>query len=163
MILKLNDSVVGEKTVPPNRLVRFSVPWRPGVLTASALDDKGSVKGTCSLRSLGTETELSVQPEKETVFPGEICFIRLRYTDEYGDVLPLERGIMQVAAEGGELLGLGSACPYNRIGFMANQTDTYYGEALAAVRAGKEGTIRISATDGVYSGESSVQILQPER
>ena len=158
VILKLNDSVAGKKSVPPNHLVRFSIPWHPGVLTATALDERGSTIGTCTLQSLGSETRLSVLPEKTTVSPGEVCFIRLRYTDEYGDVLPRERGILQVEVEGGELLGLGSACPYNRIGFTARQTDTYYGEALAAVRAGRDSLIRISATDGIYHVNAAITI-----
>ncbi len=40
-----------------------------------------------------------------------------------------------VEVTGGKLLGLGSAYPFNEIGYCTNRTDTYYGEALAVVRA----------------------------
>lgn len=158
--LRLNGTLLGRKTVPANHIVRFSVPWHPGILTAVALDKQGAETGTSELRSLGTETLLTVSPEKPTADPGEICFVRLRYTDEHGEVLPTERGILQVSAEGGELMGLGSACPYNTLGFTGARTDTYYGEALAAIRAGKNGRVRISVTDGTRSGNAEIVILK---
>ena len=158
VVLKLNDTVVGKKAVPRSLLVRFTVPWQPGILTAEVLDEQGSVSGTCSLRSLGKETRLSVIPEKEEAAPGEICFIRLRYTDENGDVLPRQRGTLQVRVENGELLGLGSGCPYNRTGFTTDRTDTYYGEALAAVRAGEDGPIRIIVNDRTYYGNAEIKV-----
>ncbi len=160
VVLRLDDSVVGRKAVPPSQIVRFSVPWQPGILSASALDAQGALIGTCQLQSLGEKTFLRVLPEKQTALPGEVCFIRLRYTDEYGDVLPRERGVLRVTVEGGELLGLGSACPYNRFGFVTHQTDTYYGEALAVVMAGADGAVRISVTDGTYTAGAVVPIVQ---
>ena len=156
--LKLNGVVLEKKKVPSNLAVRFSVPWQPGVLTASALDEKGNIIGSSSLRSLGSNTLLSLLPEKPTVSPGEICFVRLRYVDEYGEVLPTARGILKVRVDGGELLGLGSACSYNPIGFVSDRTDTYYGEALAAIRAGGEGLVKIDAMDGTYSGSAVITI-----
>ena len=161
VVLKLDDRVVGKKGVPPNCIVRFPVTWQPGVLTAFVLDEQENVAGSCRLQSLGRETRLAVLPEIETAVPGEVCYIRLRYTDEYGDVLPRQRGMIRLTVEGGELLGLGSGCPYNPIGFTTDQTDTYYGEALAAVRAGRNGLIRISAADGTYSGDAVINIQEP--
>ena len=47
---------------------------------------------------------------------------------------PLARGDIRVAVEGGTLLALGSACPYNERGYLTDTTDTYYGQALAIVK-----------------------------
>ena len=66
---------------------------------------------------------------------GEVCFIQLAYTDEMGVVKPLERGRIDVSVEGGELLGLGHACPFNTDGFHHTYTTTYFGRALAVVKA----------------------------
>ena len=158
--LKLNGIVLEKKKVPSNLVTRFSVPWQPGVLTASVLDEHGAPVGSCRLQSLGKKTFLSVLPEKPKASPGEICFIRLRYTDEYGDVLPRERGLLQIDVEGCELLGMGSACPYNPLGFTGSRTDTYYGEALAVIRAGGDSPVRISATDGTYTGSAVIPVAE---
>lgn len=67
--------------------------------------------------------------------PGRLCFVRLRYTDANGITKPLERGRITVDVEGGRLLGLGCAAPFNLDSFVSNETGTYYGEALAVVEA----------------------------
>ena len=59
---------------------------------------------------------------------------------------------------GGELLALGSACPYNELGFGSCDTDTYYGEALAIVRAEGD-TVELTVTDGMLSGRVSVPVV----
>ena len=74
--------------------------------------------------------------------PGHLAFIRLKYTDREGLVKPAERGLIDVEVEGGTLEGLGSACPYYELSYLDSRCDTYYGEALAIVRAGESGEIR---------------------
>ncbi len=146
--LRLEGRTLARKRIRRDCLAVFTVPWAPGVLEAVAFDEEGREMGRCALRAAGQRTLLAAQPEKQLVRPGEVCFVRLRYVDEQGDVLPLARGILTVKVEGGELLGLGSACPYNEIGYCTDRTDTYYGEALAAVRAGDDGQVRLTVTDG---------------
>ena len=63
--------------------------------------------------------------------------MRLRYTDEDGIWRPLEKHTLKVTVENGTLLGLGSANSYVRGNYTADTADTYYGEALAVVRAGR--------------------------
>ena len=157
--LQLNGKTVAKKSPKHDCIVRFSLPWEPGTLEAVSYDESGKQIGSCSLRSCGKETVLSAQPEKAEVRPGEICFIRLKYTDENCDVLPLERNILTVTVEGGELLGLGNACPYNEIGYITEQTDTYFGEALAAVRAGDQGKIALTVTDGTLTDKVNIPIV----
>ena len=146
--LRLEGRTLARKRIRRDCLAVFTVPWAPGVLEAVTFDEAGREMGRCALRAAGQRTLLAAQPEKQSVRPGEVCFVRLRYVDEQGDVLPLARGILTVKVEGGELLGLGSACPYNEIGYCTDRTDTYYGEALAAVRAGDDGQVRLTVTDG---------------
>lgn len=78
----------------------------------------------------------TLDAEEPTVKPGHLCYIRLRYTDENGITKPLVRGSIQVQVRGGTLVGLGSACPFNKHSYLDSETDTYYGEALAIVRMG---------------------------
>ena len=73
---------------------------------------------------------------------------------------PLERGILNVEVTGGKLLGLGSACPYNEIGYLTSKTDTYFGEALAVVQAGEGEVIELNVSDGRHTGKAVVSICQ---
>ncbi len=100
---------------------------------------------------------LSVLPEKTQVKEGEVCFIRLKYTDGNGAVKPLERGIINVAVSGGELLAIGNACPFNKLGYTGCETDTYYGEALAVVKANGE-NFSVTAGDGRYTGSAEITV-----
>ena len=91
-----------------------------------------------------------------SVKPGHLCYVRLRYTDENGITKPLARGSIQVQVRGGTLVGLGSACPFNKHSYLDSETDTYYGEALAIVRMGDGDAMTIAASDGEYSAELTV-------
>ena len=105
---------------------------------------------------LGGTTRLTLDAEEPTVKPGHLCYIRLRYTDENGITKPLARGSIQVQVRGGTLVGLGSACPFNKHSYLDSETDTYYGEALAIVRMGDGEAMTIAASDGEYSAELTV-------
>ena len=100
---------------------------------------------------------MSVVPEKTVVKNGEVCFVRLKYADEAGNVKPLERGVIDVKVDGGELLAVGNACPFNAIGYMSGKTDTYYGEAMAVVKATSD-VVTVTATDGKYDGGAQIQV-----
>lgn len=52
--------------------------------------------------------------------------------------------------ENGTLLGLGNACPYNPDGYWKNTASTYYGEAMAVVRAGAH-PVRVCVVDETQS------------
>lgn len=81
-----------------------------------------------------------------------MAFVQLRYTDENGTVKSLERGTVTVKVRGGTLLGLGSACAYSERGYLSDTTDTYFGEALAVVRADTDAdTVELTAADGTHN------------
>ena len=124
-------------------------------MTAVALDENGNEISRNSLKTAGDKTVLTVQPEKSAAEVGEVCFFRIKYTDEKGIVKPLERGIVDVTVMGGELLAVGCACPYNEIGFSSGRTDTYYGEALAVVRATSK-SMTVTATDGKMTASANL-------
>ena len=103
---------------------------------------------------------LSAQAEQSAVPAGKLCFVNLRYTDEKGIVKMLERNQISVTVTGGELVALGNACPYNAEGYGNSVTSTYFGQALAIVRAGKSGTLRIEASDTERTAATTVEILK---
>lgn len=154
--LVLNGHTVGSKTLKNDCLARFSIPYESGTLEAVSYDAADHEIGRCKLQSAGGTTRLALDAEEPTVKPGHLCYVRLRYTDENGITKPLARGNIQVQVRGGTLVGLGSACPFNKHSYLDSETDTYYGEALAIVRMGDGEAMTIAASDGEYSAELTV-------
>ena len=154
--LVLNGHTVGSKTLKNDCLARFSISYESGTLEAVSYDAADHEIGRCKLQSAGGTTRLTLDAEEPTVKPGHLCYIRLRYTDENGITKPLVRGNIQVQVRGGTLVGLGSACPFNKHSYLDSETDTYYGEALAIVRMGDGDAMTIAASDGEYSEELTV-------
>ena len=154
--LVLNGHTVGSKTLKNDCLARFSILYESGTLEAVSYDAADHEIGRCKLQSAGGTTCLTLDAEEPTVKPGRLCYIRLRYTDENGITKPLARGNIQVQVRGGTLVGLGSACPFNKHSYLDSETDTYYGEALAIVRMGDGDAMTIAASDGEYSAELTV-------
>lgn len=156
--LVLNGHTVGSKTLKNDCLARFSIPYESGTLEAVSYDAADHEIGRCKLQSAGGTTRLTLDAEEPTVKPGHLCYVRLRYTDENGITKPLMRGNIQVQVRGGTLVGLGSACPFNKHSYLDSETDTYYGEALAIVRMGDGEAMTIAASDGEYSAELTVPV-----
>ena len=156
--LVLNGRTVGSKTLKNDCLARFSIPYESGTLEAVSYDAADHEIGRCKLQSAGGTTRLTLDAEEPTVKPGHLCYVRLRYTDENGITKPLARGNIQVQVRGGTLVGLGSACPFNKHSYLDSETDTYYGEALAIVRMGDGDAMTIAASDGEYSAELTVPV-----
>ena len=154
--LVLNGHTVGSKTLKNDCLARFSIPYESGTLEAVSYDAADHEMGRCKLQSAGGTTRLTLDAEEPAAKPGHLCYVRLRYTDENGITKPLARGNIQVQVRGGTLVGLGSACPFNKHSYLDRETDTYYGEALAIVRMGDDDAMTIAASDGEYSAELTV-------
>ena len=154
--LVLNGHTVGSKTLKNDCLAKFSIPYESGTLEAVSYDAADHEMGRCKLQSAGGTTRLTLDAEEPTAKPGHLCYVRLRYTDENGITKPLARGSIQVQVRGGTLVGLGSACPFNKHSYLDSETDTYYGEALAIVRMGDGDAMTIAASDGEYSAELTV-------
>lgn len=156
--LEVNGVKMGEKRAKNDCRFQFLVPYQNGTLEAVALDEGGRELGRTALVTAGTETELRAMPEKDRVASGRLCYIRLAYTDKNGVGKPLARGELTVEVEGGTLLALGNACPYNERGYLTDKTDTYYGQALAIIRAGDSERILLTATDGGRTAQAVVPI-----
>ncbi|MCC8181956.1 MAG: DUF4982 domain-containing protein [Clostridiales bacterium] len=154
--LLLNGQELGRKKRAKNCRTPFRVTYQPGELTAVAYDENGAELYRTSLHSAGDETLLTLSPETETVSSDGLCYVRLKYTDEEGEVKPLVRGDVHVTVQGGTLLGLGSACPYNERGYLTDTTDTYYGEALAIVKPDGAGTVTVRGESPFGSAEAVV-------
>ena len=155
--LYVNGKKVAKKKFKKNCRFDFKIKYFGGEITAVNRDKNGKELSRNFLKTAGDETMLSVIPEKTEAAKGEVLFVRLKYTDKDGIVKPLERGILNVTVEGGELLALGCACPFNAMGYSGTKTDTYYGEALAVVKATSD-RVTVTASDGKLTGEGTIVV-----
>ena len=160
--LFLNGKKVGSNTLKNSCDTRFKVEYQPGMLETVVYNQKGKEISRNTLYTAGKETELRAIAEEQSVQKDHLAFIRLQYTDKNGTVKPLKRGILKVSVKGGKLLGLGNACPYNEIGYCTNETDTYWGEALAVVQADGSGDVvlEVQEIDGKQLKGRTVVTLQ---
>ncbi len=156
--LLVNGKQVGQKKLGKNCRFEFRTKYYGGEVTAVACDADGNELSRSSLRTAGDETVLSVRPEERSVPAGKLAFVRLDFTDNAGEIKPLERADVKVEVENGELVALGNACPYNPRGYASDVTDTYYGSALAVVRVGEKGSTVVKATGGDMKGVAVIDI-----
>ncbi len=161
--LSLNGTPQGEKPVGADFRVSFDVPYHAGKLVAEALDSTGTVTSTASLRSAGKKTQLFVEAEQGQIAPDGLGFVRLRYADGQGITKPLASGEICVSVDGGELVALGSAAPYNERSYLSHVTDTYFGEALAVVRPSGAGLVTLSATSPHGAAEAQIAVRASDR
>jgi beta-galactosidase len=156
--LFINGKIVGSKNVKNDCRAIFKTRYYDGEIKAIAYDETGNILAETLLKTAGDNTKLSLFPEQPTIkADGDLCYVRMQYTDEQNIVKPLERGNIKVTVEGGTLIGLGNACPYNERGYLTDTTDTYYGEALAIIKPLGSGKIVIRAKSKL--GNSSTEVL----
>lgn len=156
--LLINKKSVGRKVIKQGCRATFNTFYENGEISAISYDEDGNEINRSSLNSGEEETVLKVIPEENKVEAGKLVYIRLKYTDINGIIKPMERHKIKIKVEGGKLIGLGSACPYNTLGYTGEVTDTYYGEALAIVKAEGERDITFRADDGLRKVEVSIEL-----
>ena len=144
--LLINGRSVGRKKLKKARAA-FKTTYATGEVTAVSYDKNGAEIGRYTLKTAGQETELRAKPERSKVRPEGLIFVPIQYTDREGIWKPMEKHRVRVTVEGGKLLGLGNACPFYRGNYTDEETETYYGDALAVVQAGMQGTVRITVRD----------------
>ena len=153
----VNGQSVGKKKVKKAR-ANFRVTYHDGEITAVSYDASGNELGRDTLRTAGSETELRLEPETASCRPGEMVYLRMRYTDENGEGKPMEKHRVSVSAENGTVIGSANASPYFKGNYAQSQVPTYFGEALAVVQAGEKGTLRVSISDGERTDTKEIRI-----
>ena len=126
---------------------KFHIPYEDGEITAVSYDKNGQEISRQTLMTANEETVLHIRPEQKTVKAGRLLFIPLQYGDSAGNWKPMEKHHLKVTVENATLEGLGSACSYVEGNYAQNTVDTYYGEAMAVVRAGEAGSVKITVSD----------------
>ena len=145
--LLVNGKNVGKKKVKKAR-ANFRTAYHDGSITAVAYDKAGREIGRDVLTTAGPETELRLEPEKTVVKPGEMVYLRMRYTDSKGEIKPMEKHRVHITAENGLVMGTANGSSYFQGNYAQDTVPTYFGEAQTVVQALEPGTIRVVAEDG---------------
>lgn len=154
--LYVNGNCVGTKELKKDCRAVFKTIYQPGELKAVAFDAQDQKTAECVLQTAGEETRLTLEPELNKVSGNDLLYVRMKYTDDKGTVKPLARGEIKVKAEGGKILGIGSACPYYVKSYLGDTADTYYGEAMVIIQPEKAGKITVTAESGY--GNARVEV-----
>lgn len=185
--LFINGHEVGRKTLRNECIARFTCRYEPGVIEAVTYDSQGCEIGRHHLHSADSDTRIRavldslngeltqyVSFDREvtkcdnkdnngissSLRRGHLAFVRLQYTDCNGIVKPLMRGRLTVEVDEGSLVGLGSAAPFNLDSYTHNETGTYYGQALAVIKADDDAadSVTIRVHDGTYATELTIPV-----
>ena len=155
--LFINGKSAGRKKLKECRAI-FKVKYEPGTVTAAAYDASGRETGRSELCSADSGLTVAVRPEKTVAKPGEIIYVPVNIEGSNGVVESAADRLLNVTVEGGELLAFGSANPCTEEQYHTGSFTTYYGHALAIVRAGESGSVKITAGGGSMSGSAEITI-----
>ena len=142
--LFLNGKKLGSR-VPKECRATFKTKYIPGMIEAVAYDAMGRELGRCALETAKC-ADIHVQPEKDTVTSGEICYVPISIGDGTWVECNADRKLT-VTIEGGELLGFGSANPRTEERFLDCCYTTYYGRAMVIFRANRSGRVMASTAE----------------
>ena len=125
----------------------FKVEYQPGTIAAVNYDANGHAVSRSELKT-ADKPVLTVALEKNTAVPGEVLWIPVNVQDKHGVVESNADRQVTVTVEGGELLAFGSANPRTEERYDSGTFTTYYGRAMAVVRAGEKGQVTVIARSG---------------
>ena len=114
---------------------------------AVSYDKNGQEISRQTLMTANEETVLHIRPEQKTVKAGRLLFIPLQYGDSAGNWKPMEKHHLKVTVENDYARRAGKVPALCRRNYAQNTVDTYYGEAMAVVRAGEAGSVKITVSD----------------
>ena len=89
-----------------------------------------------------------------------MVYFRVRYTDETGEVKPMEKHTVRFEAENGTLMGAANGSCSFKGNFAGSEAPSYFGELQAIVCAGAPGVLRVCADDGERKTVTEIQIAE---
>ena len=136
----------------------FQIKYAPGKLEAVAYGPDGRELGRSALETAEAPLHIAIKPEQATVRPGDLIYVPVTVEGANGVVESNADRKLSVTVDGGQMLGFGSANPRTEERFDAGEYITYYGRALAVVRAGGTGAVTITASDGEKTANAEITV-----
>lgn len=158
--LLINGKSVGKKKVKAYKTL-FKTKYMPGTLTAIAYDASGNEIGRQELISAEGAECITVRPEENEVKVEDIVYVPIQIEGQNGIVESNADMGIHVSVEGGSLLGFGSAVPKTLENYNDGYFHTYYGRALAVVKAERAGIIKVKAvSDNGLHAQAEVTVTE---
>lgn len=151
--LYLNGNRIGRRKTKDDRAV-FKTRYRSGELEARAIDKDGNLISSHKLQSAQGEIGIKLKAEHAVIGKGHLLYVDVRIADKNGTIESNADERVTLTVKNGTLLALGSANPKTEESYLAGSIKTYYGRALAVIRADEIGKIEITATGNSLSGET---------
>ncbi len=142
--LYLNGELVGRARTE-NGVARFDVPYEPGELVARSYGILFK-KGESSLRTAEGEERIVLRPEVTETSEGKIVFVNVDIVAANGEICTYADNELKIDVDGGLLKGFGSGLPVTEARFDSGCYPAYYGQALAAVKAGNARNLKITVS-----------------
>ena len=155
--LLLNGKSLGKKKLKEMKAI-FKTKYASGKLTAVAYDTTGREVSRTDLNSATGRPRVVVKPEVTAAKSGEIVYVPVEIVGDNGIVESNADKTLTVSVSGGELLAFGSANPCHEEQYHTGTFTTYYGRALAIVRAGESGVVTVTV-DG-ENAAADIQIVK---
>lgn len=156
--LFINGKSVGKKK-PKKAIAKFRAAYENGEISAVSYNAAGEEIGRDTLVTAGAQTELRLEAEKTTCRPGEMVYLRMRYTDKNGEVKPMEKHLVSVSAENAVVMGTANGSTYFKGNYAQSKVPTYFGEAQTVVCAGESGTVKVTVTDGSLTAQAEIMCI----
>lgn len=156
----LNGRELG-RSKPEKGIATFDIPYEKGTLAVDALKN-GRVCGHSELHTVGAAAKVSVVPEKTALQADnrDLCYFRITVEDAAGSRVPDAGNELVCLTEGGELLGIFSGDPKNEDQYTSNRCHAFQGRALAVVRTGTPGTVKVTVgSAGLANGSAAVTAI----
>ena len=156
--LLLNGKSLGKHKIKAYKTM-YKTKYQSGTLTAIAYDASGREIGRSEIHSANGTAKIAVEPEKAEAKPGEILYIPVNIVGDNGIVESNADCKVTVHVEGGELLAFGSANPCTEEKYDSGSFTTYYGRALAVVRAGDGSSLVVTAQSKQNTARAEIMIV----
>lgn len=137
-----NGKKIKSASVKENR-AKFKINYIPGVLEAVAIDANGNEIARNKLVSAKDNINVVLRSEEDVVKQNDIVYVNVTIEDEDGIVEANADRKIKIEVENGELLAFGSANPRLTEDLHSGEFKTYYGRALAIIKANNRGTLKV--------------------
>ena len=148
--LYVNRRGVGRQKVHEYKAKFRNIPYEDGNIVAVACDKSGKEISRAVLRTATGDTRIRIAADKKVLAANgqDLCFAEINLTGKNGVVRSAADQKLTVKVEGaGTLQAFGSARPNMAETYTADTHTTFYGKALAVIRAGYEpGEIKVTVS-----------------
>jgi len=141
----------------------WDVPYEPGVLRAVGKRRDGTVACEAEMRTAGPPASIRLSVDRDTIsaVPGDVAHVTVEIVDSAGTVVPTADNVVHFAITGGNILLLDNANLQDIEPYRTDSRHAFNGRALAILRAGRPGSLRLAATaDGLKPASVIVQAVR---